>query len=194
MTKQRCSIFFFNSQHLLLIAVAVAIFSCGMGDGATQNEKTVSATPGTAVQDYLVIIGDSVLVPAFAVEAKLSSPADSKLQEARETLIVTAWFSGIPKDTSSKEFREWGEIFIKSHSIELDTGHIARFEGMKFPKALYDSLAGKDIRVLVNIYSGRRSTPDNLLDCEILSEKMSVVKGRTMQLSGKLISEADSLQ
>ena len=64
---------------------------------------------------------------------------------------------------------------------------------IKCSKAKYDSLADKDIRVLVNIYSGRRSTADNLLDCAILSQKMSVVKGRTIPLTGKLISETDTL-
>lgn len=109
-------------------------------------------------------------------------------------MLVTAWFSGMPKDTTSKEFREWGEMFIRSFSIELDTGRIARFEGVKFSRAIYDSLADRDIKVLVNVYSGRRSSPDNLLDGEIVSEKISTVKGKTMRLAAKLISESASPQ
>ncbi len=157
-------------------------------------ENPASVTASGVAENYLTADTDSVLIPSFAVEVSLSEKATEKLLAERESMLVTAWFSGIPKDTASKEFREWGEVFIRSFSVELDTGHIARFDGVKFSRAIYDSLASKDIRVLVNIYSGRKSSPDNLLDCEILSERMSAIKGRTLQLAGKLISEADSLQ
>ena len=161
-----------------------------MGNDGTEN---TAAARGIA-DDYLTVDKDSVLIPSFAVEINLSGKATEKLLKEKESMLVTAWFSGMPKDTTSKEFREWGEMFIRSFSIELDTGRIARFEGVKFSKSIYELLEGKDIKVLVNVYSGRKSSPDNLLDCEILSERISTVKERTMLLSGKLISEADSLQ
>ena len=92
--------------------------------------------------------------------------------------MIDALFTGDPRDTTTKEFAEMGELFINTKRIELSNSRIASFEGIKFSKARYDSLANKDIRVLINVFSGRRSTQDNLLDCAILAEKMSVVKGR----------------
>ena len=188
------SVFFFNNMHRLLLAAFAMAVSCGAPDNGRQLQHAREPAAATTSQEYLVVSGDSVLLPAFAVEAQLSKAAIEKLREKRETVIVNARFSGIPKDTASKEFREWGEMLVKSHSIELDTAYTARFEGIRFPKKLYDLLLEKDIRVMVHIYSGRRTTTDNLLDAGILSGKMSAVKGRTLQLPGKLISEADSRQ
>ena len=134
-----------------------------------------------------------MLIPSFAIEVDLSAKASEKLLRDKETIVVDAWFTGMPKDTSSKEYADMGHLSVQSASVELSNSRVARFEGIKFSKAKYDSLADKDIRVLVNIYSGRRSTADNLLDCAILSQKMSAVKGRTIPLTGKLISETDTL-
>ena len=96
-------------------------------------------------------------------------------------------------DCSPEIAHEWGELPLLSANIELSTGRIARFEGLKFPKSLYDSLAGTDISVLINVCSARRATPDNLLDGGIRSEKMSAVKDSTIVLPVKLINETDSL-
>lgn len=182
-------------KHVLYCIVLFSFLSCAphqdksqAAAGNTGTGKTAEA-PGPD-ENYLMADNDSVLIPSFNVAVKLSEKAEEKILNAKESILVTAWFSGLPRDTSSKEFREWGEVFIRSFSVELDTGRTARFEGLKFSRAVYDSLAGKDIKVLVSVYSGRKAFPDNLLDCEILSEKMSAVKGRTMQLPGKLISES----
>lgn len=155
-------------------------------DPAVSNADSAVA----AVSNYFRSSGDSMIIPSFEIEVVLSKLATEKLARDKETVIVAAWFAGSPMDTSSKEFKESGEIFVNTAQVELAEGRIAKFEQIKFAKSLYDSLADKDIRVLINVFSGRRSTQDNLLDCSILSEKMSVVKDRKFVLAGKLIAEA----
>jgi hypothetical protein len=39
------------------------------------------------------------------------------------------------------------------------------------------------------VYSGRKSTNVNLLDCDILQDFVSVVKGKRFLIKGKLIGE-----
>ena len=115
--------------------------------------------------------------------------ANRKLKKDKETIIVAAFFTGQPKDTTSEMYRLNGEINVAYAEKELKDDRIARFEGVKFSKALYDSLADKDIQLLINIYSGRRSTNVNLLDCDILQDKMSALKEKKFVLKGKLIGE-----
>ena len=176
-----------------LVAVFVQLAACGssgnggaMDPGAKKNEAPVA--------DYLQQQGDSVLIPYFILRLQLSKLAEDKLAKDKETVIVSALFSGDPKDTTTKEYREAGEMFLASRQLELDTARTARFEGIKFSKTQYEALAGKDIRLLVNVFSGRHSTPDNLLDCEILAGSMSGIKEKLKVLKGKLIAEADALE
>ena len=139
---------------------------------------------------YYKIAGDSLVIPPFEIEVSLSQKANERLKKGKESIIVWAYFFGKPKDTTLKEYLKSGGISLASTQIEL-TGdeRVAKIENVKFSKSLYDSLADKDIQVLINVYSGRRSSPDNLLDCDLLEQKMSLVRDKKFTLKGKLIGE-----
>ncbi|MEO5594443.1 MAG: hypothetical protein ABIR15_06210 [Chitinophagaceae bacterium] len=188
-------------KFITAVLIIVLFFSCASKESNKDNgrtdkpdslaySKSDSLYGGSAA--YYKMAGDSLIFPSFAIEIALSQKANEKLTSNKETIIIAAWFSGQPKDTTTREYAESGEMFIKSAKIELNNNRLANFEGIKFSKASYDSLADKDIRVLINIFSGRRSTPDNLLDCTILSDKMSAVREQKFTLKGKLIGEIDS--
>jgi len=81
-------------------------------------------------------------------------------------------------------------LFIFKKEIELSgKNRIARFEGLKFPKKLYNKLADKDINLLINVYSGRKASEDNLLDCGIMEAKVSKLANKRFALGCKLIAE-----
>ena len=184
-----------------VIVIIVLFISCGSHEGngngakkdSTHNPAVNAAIAGSGGH-YFKQAGDSLEIPAFEIELNLSVQANDKLNRDKETVIVDAWFSGDPKDTTSKEYAESGEMFINTKRIELAGVRIAKFEGIKFSKRQFDLLADKDIRVLINVFSGRKSSSDNLLDCAMLSDKMSAVKGKKFVLAGKLIGEPDSLR
>ena len=139
---------------------------------------------------YLEMDGDSVLIPDFEIEVSLSPNAEKKLKEDNETVIVSAMFSGTPKDSLSDEYQFMG-ISVKNYNIELTTQRIARFEKIKFHSSILNKLSDTDIFLLINVFSGRRSSENNILDVEILEDKMSEVKGNKYVLKGKLIGEDD---
>lgn len=138
---------------------------------------------------YLQLDGDSVLIPDFEIEVSLSPNAEKKLKSINETVIVSAMFSGVPKDTTSEEYLIWGQIGISEYRVELTDQRMARFEKVRFHSSWLNKLADKDIYILINVFSGRRSTENNLLDCEFLQDKMSVIKGKKFTIKGKLIDE-----
>ena len=140
--------------------------------------------------NYLKIIGDSVEIPSFDIELKLSEKAEKKLKNNNESVIVMAYFSGDPIENIPNKYvdnLEMNELFLLSYPIELNDKRLAKFENIKFPLELYNLLANKDIRLLINVYSGRKSTNSNLLDCGILQGSMSKIKGKRFTIKGKLI-------
>lgn len=139
------------------------------------------------VSDYFKVIGDSAEIPSFEIEIQLSEKAGKLLEQKKESVIVTAYFSGTPKD--STKYMEDGEYAVGTHSIELTDSRTAKFTGVKVSKEMYESLSDKDIQILINVYSGRRSSKMNLLECDILAKPISEARGQKFILKGKLIGE-----
>ena len=139
------------------------------------------------VSDYFKVAGDSAEIPTFEIQVELSDKAEKKLKDQKESVIVTAYFNGIPKDTT--KYMKDGHYAVGANSIELTNSRNAIFKGVKISKDEYESLASKDIEVLINIYSGRRSSEMNLLDCDILEKPISEVRGQKFIIKGKLIGE-----
>jgi hypothetical protein len=160
------------------------VFSC------TNNPKSVPA-PVTPSADlgYYTLSGDSVVIPAVTIVLELSERAEQRLKD-KETIIVDAMYSGVPTtDTLSEDYQQMGQIMVANAQKELTTERTVRLENVKFAKPVYNDLKDKDIELLINIYSGRKSSPDNLLSSDIISDKMSVLKGKSYTLKCKLIEE-----
>jgi hypothetical protein len=140
--------------------------------------------------DFYEVVGDSLVIPTFEIEVTNSPAADRTLAKKKETIIVSAMFTGVPSDPKEQEKGEEGLISFGNHDIEL-TGknRIARFEGLKFHKNLLGKVSDKDISLLINIYSGRKSSQDNLLDCGILDMKASKLENKRFVMGCKLIAE-----
>jgi hypothetical protein len=63
------------------------------------------------------------------------------------------------------------------------------FKNVLVSKNAFDQLICKDFLVLINVYSGRKSSDLNLISCNILQKDISQVKSRNHILKGKLIEE-----
>ena len=133
--------------------------------------------------------GDSVIIPGFIINLHLSDAAERKLKQDRESVIVQAYFSGEPKDTTSEDYLENGELNVGSYRIELLNNRTARFNDVEIAKTSYDALKDKNFEVLINVFSGRHSSDLNILDCDILQNKILSVAGKKSTLNGKLIGE-----
>jgi hypothetical protein len=138
--------------------------------------------------------GDLIEIPFFEIELELSETAEKKLLDDNESVIIVAYFTSdlddankLPEKYKNKVVRN--TITIITHTIELTNTRLARFENLVFPKEIYDLLEDKDIDVLINVYSGRRSINTNMLYCAILSGPISKIKNGKFTLNGGLIGE-----
>ena len=182
-------------QSFIKIFFAVIIFiSCSQPVKEKNQPKTDTVPVAkkednkpVAISDYFKVVGDSAEIPSFEIEVKLSEKAEKKLKDKKESVIVTAYFSGTPKD--STKYMEDGEYAVGEHSIELTDSRIAKFKGVKISKQMFESLYNPDIQLLINIYSGRRSSKLNFLDCKTLQKSISEFRDQKFILTGKLIGE-----
>lgn len=143
--------------------------------------------------DYLTQKGDSIEIPWFEISVELSDKAEQRIAATNETIIVAAYFNGRPTDKIPEKLKEYiapvEGVRLSSCYVELTEPGIAKFNKVRFHRKLYDLLADKDIELLINIYSGRKAGPNNILSGDILQDKMSNVAGKTFKLTERLIEE-----
>jgi len=141
---------------------------------------------------------DFVEIPFFEIELELSEMAEKILLADEESIIVTAYFESYLYNIEENKIKNipkkyidehMGEIHLLYHNIELTDKRLARFEHLKIPKYLYDTLEEKNIYVVINVYSGRRSSNLNILDCAVLIGPIGEIKEKKFTLNGGLISE-----
>lgn len=145
--------------------------------------------PAEDVSGLYETAGDSLVIPAFEIEVRMSDKAAAAMKKKKETVIVAAYFSGEPKNIRDSE--EDGSMSILRSEVEL-TGadRIARFEGLKFSRRQLNKLADKDIRLLINLFSGRKSSEDNLLNCNLIDLQSSQFGGKRFSIGCSLIEES----
>lgn len=189
-------------RHYTLIFILILAFSCSTPETSKDSSKNINSTSlsnnnnneiefveeeAKPMNTDFIPSGDSIQIPTFEILVDLDKNANRKLSETNETIIVKAFFRGTPKDTSIEEYKEFDYFTIGGHEIELTKSHLARFENIKVSRTELEQLIDNNFEVLINIYSGRKSSNLNLLDCDILQEPINDIKGKRIRLKGKLI-------
>jgi hypothetical protein len=133
---------------IVTILIVSILWSCSSSTKKNQrkdleqfNDKTSSEIAKTDK--------DSIEIPKFEIEIKLNETAEKKIVDEKESIIVQAYFSGIPKDTTLKDYIDEGEIGIGSQRVELFDTRVAKFENLKISKKDYEGLKDKNFEVLI---------------------------------------------
>lgn len=183
-------------QKTLFLGLTVVFFACNDADKSAgghpskhtgADSLTNNTSPNTAKTSQPIIGKDSVTIPPFEVHLVLSNKAKDRIVSTHETIIFRVVVGGTPKKKARVHLEEDGSFFLASSEHEVQYGQPVRFENIKFARKLYDQLADKDFEVTVNIYSGRKSSPDNLIDCDFVFGKISEVANKQFTVKGKLI-------
>lgn len=127
----------------------------------------------------------------FVVDVSLSEQAMKKLAESKETVIVSANLSGRPKKGALKRYvDEMGRVGgLGDVEIEIAPGKSARFEEIKMKEDAFEQTDKQSPELLINVFSGRKSSEDNLLACGIYEGKLIDVEGRSIPIACKLLQE-----
>jgi hypothetical protein len=151
-----------------LYLLVLVTFSCNK-NSKIESENTIDSKSDIkktelGMMESIKINNDSIEIPSFEIDLSLSHKAEEKLANDEETVVVTASFFGEAKSDPNQE----GPITLTYSKIELTKNRKAIFKNIKFSKALYDSLLNKNIWVIVDVTSGRKSINENFLDTDIL--------------------------
>lgn len=127
----------------------------------------------------------------FAVTVKISlSPAAAKrLASANETLMVSAFYFGNPKSgVPGRAVDEMGQVHLGNQDIELSGAGSADFDGHVVDQSKLGFIDG-DPQVNINVYSGRHSSEDNLLNCDFFEDAVQIAVAKPIAIHCGLIGE-----
>lgn len=155
-----------------------------VGNNDIRFVKITKAAEPVAIKD------GKILIAPFEIDLALSDKAVSALKAGGETIVFAFHFYGDPTTPMSDANKKYfSDCYGFSLRREFPVQKRYAIEGLEIPADFYAPLADKDISVNLNIISGRKSSPNNLLSCGILEGRLSELAGRRFFLTGKLIRE-----
>lgn len=138
----------------------------------------------------------ATVAPAYAdaamaidVNIALSEKAEAKLKATGEGITVLASFSGAPKSDAEQHANDIGMIDLGSETIELSgvpgpayiTGENVNAERLKWVDG--------PVNVNVNVFSSRKSSADNILNCDFVDAEIEQAAKAPITLNCSLIDE-----
>lgn len=131
------------------------------------------------------------IVFAFDVDISLSDKAAMKLKMQRESIVVSAAYSGAPKPMEEKRADEIGMIDLGVENVEvIGAEGMVRVTGTKIDIKRLDWMKGP-VMLNVNVFSGRHASGDNILACDFFDGKLSSAVKRPVKLHCSLITEGE---
>lgn len=132
--------------------------------------------------------------PKFDLVLALSPAALTELTKIHEQVTVAAMYAGEPtKEAQKKKVDdEIGEVNLGSEEITRPmTAATAKvsFTGKGFDAKKLKWVKPGTAKVLINVYSARKANDDNLLDCGIFEDKLTVAATQPIEIFCKLIAE-----
>lgn len=126
----------------------------------------------------------------FTIHITYSPKSLQTLQSGHETVIVAAYILGHPKPHAPKRLIDKeGRIDFDTLHREVLPGAEVVFTPFKLDKKTLDYLDAQGPQLLINVYSGRKSSQFNLLDCGLYEGSLAKLANQTLQISCKLIGE-----
>lgn len=126
----------------------------------------------------------------FTLEISYSPRAAAEMARRHEALTISAYYEAEPSRAGARHANEEGGINLGDDTLTVPgrSGPVA-VTGRGFLPARLAWIRPGTIRVNVNLYSARRSDPDNILDCGLVEGPLAQIVGRTHPVRCKLIGE-----
>jgi hypothetical protein len=181
---------------LSAVALLLAVSAC-QREAATSTSPTVTSPPDAPAAATPRKI--EAAPNAFVIEVTLSPAARERLVSQHESLIARAEYFGYPSAQAEAQHVPGSEnpwLTLHRAEVELEGAQLDGTPTVRFPTVEFDSkqLAWTDApgapQVNINVYSGRRSSPDNLLECGVFQGALAVAARTPIKVSCGLIGES----
>lgn len=110
-----------------------------------------------------------LLVRPFEIDLELTAQAQKAMCERNETIVLAFIFHGdwrTPITESNKQYFSDGYGFVIRKEVPVQ--RLYRIDDLEIPQDFYEPLPDKDVSIVLNIISGRKSSENNLLSYDIL--------------------------
>lgn len=169
------------TKRIVLVAFLVTplIVACGGNPSPSPSPSPPAVSPGQ----------NNSSSPAIVVGVTLSDSAAEKISGSGETIIVSAtYFADPPPGAASELVNDVGLMDLGREELELTRAGQVTLDG-RHVDPIRLKLASGLAQVNVNVYSGRRSSPDNILDCDMFQDSVQVAARAPIKISCRLLSE-----
>ena len=135
-----------------------------------------------------------VAIAPFQVKVELSELAHASLMKRNESIVVIAYYGGYATPDHMDKADNVGEVSFGDERVEIPQPGVATLSGVKYEAEKLDWVKDKKLMLLINVVSGRKSSEDNLLDCDIFHDEVAQAIKNGVQIKCKLIyGESDSV-
>lgn len=178
------------------LALPLLLAACGKSHAPASNTSSgmhaaASAAPVAATPRHVASIAPSrQTIPTFKVEVTLSNTAAQAFAKSGETVIVAASFFADPKPgTAKRDIDEIGQVDLGGRQVELHGAGTANFDGSAVARNKLHLIAGAP-QVNINVWSGRHTSQDNLLGCDMFQGSIAAAARKPVQLHCALLTES----
>ena len=171
--------------------MGVILLSCDTkkSEQTQGNDDSVKAIQKTLESsNQLKADADSVSIPPFEIEVALSQKAKERMGNPKESIIVMVEVTGEPADTVIERAFD-GPFILCSAKREISEPWTLKVENLKMSKKIYNKLPDKNYEVSAQIWTGRHSSENNLLNGEMVFGTIDEIKNKRHVINAKLIQE-----
>ena len=131
---------------------------------------------------------DAAASYGFKVQVALTPKAAALLASKHESIEVAAMYFGDPKPGAEKHADEMDQINLGDERVVIPGANgTATITGTKvIARALAWTVKPQ---VLINVYTARKASPDNLIDCGIFQDDVTKAQAAPIQIACKVIGE-----
>lgn len=199
--------------RLFLCAASAALLVTGCKAPAVSNAAATQAAPGNqAAASPAPVAAAPALspnancasdpkaaslpasAPGFDVAVTLSPLAQQTLGHAHETLCISAEFYGEVTKEGRKHHLgdEMDQVYFGGGEFrdEIAGAGTARFAVPPADPAVLQYVRDGKEQVLINVFTGRRSSQDNLITCDIFQDDVKLAQANGVKIACKMISES----
>jgi hypothetical protein len=126
---------------------------------------------------------------AFQVSVTLSPQAAATLRRLDEGIVISASYSGNPRPSAKQHVDQIGQIPLGIQNVEIP-GKAATVivNGSRVRRGRLAWIRGP-VLLNVNVYSARRSGPDNILGCDFFDGTLKSAARHAVPIHCSLIAE-----
>jgi hypothetical protein len=132
---------------------------------------------------------DTVAGPSFEVAVSLSAAAAARLANPKETIVVDAEFYGMPISAQQRAALQGRLDVAPEQKQEIPGAEVVKFAAPQYDKSKLSQVEGGVVDVAIEVYSGRHSSPDNLLACDFFEDAVALAASKPVAIHCKLIGE-----